>query len=108
VLVPLARLVVADVVLYALALALEFGALIVLRKKEPELRGAFRIPVGRGGVIVLAILPMVILLAVVGLSFRDGEYGLPAIVGAAVAIVLGPVMYWLASRLPSAGEKNLS
>src|SRR5207249_11190385 len=70
VLVPLARLVVADVVLYALALALEFGALIVLRKKEPDLRGSFRIPIGRGGVIGLAILPMVILLAVVGLAFR--------------------------------------
>src|SRR3954462_9739532 len=79
VLVPLARLVVADVVLYALALALEFGALIVLRKKEPTLRGSFRIPVGRGGVIALALLPMVILLAVVALSFRDGEYGLPAV-----------------------------
>jgi amino acid transporter len=100
VLVPLARLVVADVVLYALALALalEFGALIVLRKKEPELRGSFRIPVGRGGVIALAALPMLILIAVVGLSFRDGEYGLPAVIGAAVAITLGPMMYLLASR----------
>src|SRR4051812_564815 len=107
VLVPLARLVVADVVLYALALALEFGALIVLRRKEPALRGSFRIPVGRGGVIALATLPMVILLAVVGLSFRDGEYGLPAVIGAAVAIVLGPIMYSLAARSRSAVQKTL-
>lgn len=98
VLLPLARLVVADVVLYALALALEFGALIVLRKKEPGLRGSFRIPVGRRGVIALAVLPMVILVAVVGLSFRDGEYGLPAVIGAAVAITLGPLAYALATR----------
>lgn len=97
-LVPLARLVVADVVLYALALALEFGALIALRRKEPELRGSFRIPVGRGGVIALAVLPMMILLAVVGLSFRDGEYGLPAVIGAGVAIALGPLAYRLAVR----------
>jgi amino acid transporter len=98
VLVPLARLVVADVVLYALALALEFSALVALRKREPALRGSFRIPVGRRGVIALALLPMVILLAVVGLSFRDGEYGLPAVVGAAVAITLGPIAYLAAAR----------
>lgn len=98
VLVPLAHLVVADVVLYSLALALEFGALIALRRKEPDLRGSFRIPVGRGGVVGLATLPMVILLAVIGLSFRDGEYGLPAVIGAAIAIVLGPVAYATARR----------
>jgi amino acid transporter len=107
VLVPLARLVVADVVLYALALALEFGALIVLRRKEPELRGSFRIPIGRAGVIGLAALPMVILLAVVGLSFRDGEYGLPAVIGAAVAIGLGPVAYAVARRTQIPDEKML-
>jgi amino acid transporter len=109
VLVPLARLVVADVVLYALALALEFGALIALRKREPELRGSFRIPVGRGGVIALALLPMVILLAVVALSFRDGEYGLPAVIGAAIAIGLGPIVFRLAGGNTSKSkDQNLS
>ena len=43
-LLPLGQLVVADVILYALALSLEFGALVALRKKEPGLRGSFRIP----------------------------------------------------------------
>jgi amino acid transporter len=98
VLVPLGRLVVADVVLYALALFLEFGALIALRRKEPDLRGSFRIPVGRGAVIALAALPMAILVVVVGLSFLDGEYGLPAIIGAGVAIALGPIIYSLATK----------
>ncbi len=93
VLVPFGRLVVADVLLYSLALFLEFGALIRLRKTEPELRGVFRIPLGRPSVIALAVLPMVILLGVVGISLRDGEYGIPAIIGAGVAIVLGPIVY---------------
>jgi amino acid transporter len=97
-LLPLGQLVVADVVLYALALSLEFGALIALRKKEPALRGSFRIPVGRAGVIVLALLPLSILITVVVLSFRDGEYGLPAVIGAAIAIALGPLAYAIASR----------
>ena len=95
VLVPFGKLVIADVLLYSLALFLEFGALIQLRKQEPSLRGVFRIPTGRAGVIMLAIMPMVILLGVIVISFRDGEYGIPAVIGAALAIVAGPIVYWL-------------
>ena len=98
VLVPFGRLVVADVLLYSLALFLEFGALVRLRKMEPALRGAFRIPLERRWVALLAAIPMVVLAGVVIISFHDGEYGLPAVIGAGVAIVLGPVMYKLASR----------
>ena len=96
VLVPFGKLVIADVLLYSLALFLEFGALIQLRKTEPSLRGAFRIPLGRGGVMVLAALPMIVLIGVIAISFRDGEYGVPAVIGAAVAIAAGPLMYRLA------------
>jgi hypothetical protein len=70
----------------------------MLRKREPELRGSFRIPVGRNGVIALAMLPLCILLIVVALSFKDGEYGLPAVIGAAIAIALGPIVYRVAER----------
>jgi amino acid transporter len=98
VLVPFGRLVVADVLLYSLALFLEFGALVRLRRSEPELRGTFRIPVGRMGVALLAAVPMVVLIGVIAISFRDGEYGLPAVIGAGVAIALGPLMYQLSSR----------
>jgi len=69
-----------------------------LRKTEPFLRGAFRIPLGRGGVAFLAALPMIVLLGVIVISFRDGEYGLPAVIGATVAIGAGPVMYRIACR----------
>jgi amino acid transporter len=98
VLLPFGKLVIADVLLYSLALFLEFGALVRLRKTEPALRGSFRIPLGRGGVAVLAAVPMIVLAGVVAISFRDGEYGLPAVIGAGVAIVTGPVVYRLASR----------
>lgn len=98
VLVPFGRLVVADVLLYSLALFLEFAALVQLRKTEPALRGTFRIPAQRGVVAALAALPMIVLIGVVAISFRDGEYGLPAVIGAGVAIVSGPVMYAGATR----------
>ncbi|MEP6990697.1 MAG: APC family permease [bacterium] len=97
-LLPFGGLVVADVLLYSLALLLEFASLIQLRRREPTLRGVFRIPLGTGGVAVLAALPLGVLALVVALSFLDGEYATPALVGTAVAIALGPVMYALARR----------
>jgi len=39
---------------------------------------------------------VVVLLGVVALAFRDGEYGIPALIGTAVAIATGPLMYRLA------------
>ena len=95
---PFAGLVVADVLLYSLALALELAALVQLRAREPELRGPFRIPVGRTGVIVLALLPLAVLALVIVLSAMDGEYGAPATLGALAVLLAGPLMYWLARR----------
>jgi hypothetical protein len=86
------------VLLYSVALFLEFGALIQLRKTEPSLRGVFRIPLGRTGVAVLASLPMIVLVGVIGVSFADGEYGVPAVIGTAIAIAAGPLIYRLAQR----------
>ena len=97
-LLPFGSLVIADVLLYSLALMLELGSLVVLRAREPELRGAFRIPLRTGAVAMLALCPFSVLLLVVALSFADGEYGLPAVIGAAVAIALGPLCYSLARR----------
>jgi len=98
VLLPFGELVVADVLLYAVALLLEFGALIALRRKEPELRGMFRIKTGVGGVTALAALPAVILLIVIWLAFKDGEIAMPALVGSAVGLGFGPVLYRLLRR----------
>jgi amino acid transporter len=101
-LLPFSGLVVADVLLYSLALMLELGALIKLRRSEPALRGAFRIPIGTAGVTALACLPLVVLLLVTGLSVADGEYGVPALLGAALAIGAGPLCYFAARRMRNA------
>jgi amino acid transporter len=97
-LLPFGGLVVADVLLYSLALMLELASLVALRRREPTLRGAFRIPLGTRGVAVLAALPAGVLLLVAGLSFADGENGLPAVLGTAVAIGLGPLCWAIATR----------
>jgi amino acid transporter len=95
-LLPFSGLVVADVILYSLALMLELASLVALRIREPELRGSFRVPLGTAGIAVLAALPLCVLLLVVGLSFVDGEYGLPAVLGAGAAIAVGPLCYVVA------------
>ena len=98
-LIPFGGLVVADVVLYALALALEFAALVAIRRQEPGLRGTFRLPMGSRGVAVLATIPMVLLVGVVGLSLAGGEYGPWAIGLTATGVASGPLAYrWLARR----------
>jgi amino acid transporter len=92
-LIPFQGLVVADVLLYALALFLEFAALIQLRRREPTLRGAFRLPLGVRGLSVLIALPVTFFVVAVGLSLLDGDYGLPAVLAAAAAAGLGPLAY---------------
>lgn len=101
-LVAFGHLVVADVILYAFALFLEFGALIMLRKREPHLRGSFRIPAGFKTVCVLAALPLLILIGVVALEMRDGEFGLPAVLAAVAAALAGPIAYSVSVRSGSA------
>jgi len=98
VLVPFGKLVVADVLLYAIALMLEFGALIALRRREPGLRGVFRIPFSTAGVVALASLPAIVLGLDIWLAFRDGDIARPSLIGSAIALAVGPFLY-LGTRL---------
>ncbi len=98
VLLPFGELVVADVLLYAAALLLEFGALIALRRREPALRGAFRIPLGVGGVSVLAALPAAMLGVVIWLAIRDGEIATRSLVGSAAGLAIGPFLFLMLRR----------
>ena len=85
-------LLAADVLLYTAALALEFGALLQLRSREPELRGAFRVPVGLRALAGLALLPVLLLVTAVTLEVRSHEIGLPGVV-VAVLLSVGPLGY---------------
>jgi amino acid transporter len=92
-LLPLGELVVADVLLYALALILEFASLVQLRRREPTLRGAFRVPVGTVGIAAIAALPVLTIAVIAGMAMRDGELGLPAVTATAVLVAVGPAIY---------------
>jgi amino acid transporter len=92
-LLPFGELITADVLLYALALALEFAALIRLRTSEPMLRGPFRVPVGRLGLTILALCPMVVLVGVSMIEILDGEHGGRALFIAGAAAAVGPLVF---------------
>src|SRR5207244_3426442 len=84
-LLPFGGLLAGDVLLYSAALALEFAALVRLRRTEPGLRGAFRVPVGVPLLVTLAALPILLLIAGVALEVRSRPVGLP---GVLVAVLL--------------------
>jgi len=94
------RLVELDVILYGLALLLEFLALIVLRMREPDLPRPFRVPGGIAAAVLLPVGPV----ALLGLAFGQGwqEHAGPrsAIAVGAALVAAGPVLYQFARRGP--------
>jgi amino acid transporter len=90
---PFGGLLAGDVLLYTAALALEFGALLQLRAAEPELRGAFRIPLGIPALAALAACPIALIAVAVALEIRSHEIGLPGVAAAVVLALAGPVWY---------------
>jgi amino acid transporter len=92
-LLPFGGLLAGDVLLYTAALALEFAALLRLRRAEPELVGPFRVPVGVSGLALLATLPILLSVVAAGLEIRSRAIGLPGVLVAALLGVGGPAAY---------------
>jgi amino acid transporter len=92
-LLPFGGLLAGDVLLYTAALALEFASLIRLRRAEPGLRGAFRVPLGVPWLVALASLPLVVLVAGLVLEVRSRAIGLPGVVVAVLLALAGPPVY---------------
>jgi len=92
-LLPFGGLLAGDVLLYTAALALEFAALLRLRRAEPGLRGAFRVPVGVPVLTVLAAFPVLLLAVAVALEVRSRTIGLPGVLVAVCLAAAGPLAY---------------
>jgi len=92
-LLPFGGLLAGDVLLYTAALGLEFAALIQLRRAEPALRGAFRVPLAVPWLVALAALPLLVLVAGVVLEVRSRAIGLPGVLVAVLLALAGPPVY---------------
>ena len=91
-------LIIIDVVLYGSALLLEFFALISLRRRSPEMRRPFKIPLGRPGLIAMTALPAVCYLgAIAGLS-ASGTVHTIALLFALASLGTAPLAWMGAKR----------
>jgi len=102
------KLVLIDIMIYGVALLLEFVALVVLRVREPDLPRPFRVPGGLVGAALIGIGPA----ALIGLAiFR--AYGEQAGPMNALAFgigigVAGVIAYFIAAKTKSKIEKQES
>jgi hypothetical protein len=101
-LIPFGGLLAGDVLLYTAALAMEFAALLQLRRREPGLRGSFRVPLGVAGLALLAMLPVLLLASGVALELQSREIGLPGVAIAIGIALAGPVAYAVTRRRKAA------
>jgi amino acid transporter len=100
----LRRVLALDVILYGLALLLEFAALVALRVREPNLPRPFRVPGGLNMAVLLSLFPALLIGLAVFHQARlwapeEGETLAPAqalLLGVGLA-ALGPVLYLITS-----------
>jgi amino acid transporter len=91
------RLISIDLVLYGVALLLEFVALVVLRVKEPTLPRPFKIPGGLWGAVAMGVGPAILIAFALWAARGERVAGLPALAFAAMVATAGPLVY-LAAR----------
>ncbi len=97
------RLITIDILLYGSSLVLEFGALIALRIREPELQRPFRVPGGMFGAVAVGIAPALLL----GFSVVRGEseqvLGMSSFAFGLLLMAAGVVAYFLNHALKPEG-----
>jgi amino acid transporter len=89
------KLLILDTIMYGLSLLLEFGALIALRIREPNLHRPYKVPGGIIGCILISLgpIPVIVVAFIKGLS--DGDGVRMGMILAAVSVVLGAVLYFI-------------
>lgn len=86
-----------DVVIYSAGLLLEFGALFVLRRREPELVRPFKIPGGWFGLALVITLPTLIVVAAIVDQLRSKDPWL-TVVFTLVGLSSGPTMWMIRKK----------
>jgi amino acid transporter len=93
------RLISIDLVLYGASLLLEFIALVVLRRREPNLVRPFRVPGGMFGAILAGVGPAILIVFAMWAARDEKMAGIPALAFAAIVAACGPLIYLIARRI---------
>ncbi|GGA73085.1 amino acid permease [Edaphobacter acidisoli] len=89
------RLISIDLVLYGVALVLEFVALVALRVKAPGMARPFRVPGGLAVAVALGIGPTGLIAYAMWTARGERVAGISALGFAAIIALLGVVAYWI-------------
>jgi amino acid transporter len=87
------RLISVDLVLYGGSLMLEYVALVVLRRREPDLVRPFRVPGGTAGAVVAGVGPAVLIGYSIYSARSESVLGLNALLFAALVALAGAAVY---------------
>lgn len=90
------RLITIDLVLYGLSMILEFVALILLRRNEPDLPRPFRIPGPAWVPVLLGLSPTLLVVYALYVSRTETVAGMPALTFALLIAAAGPPLYLIA------------
>jgi amino acid transporter len=97
------RLVTIDILLYGMALLLEFIALVALRIKEPDLQRPFRVPGGLAGAILVGVCPALLLVFAAVHGQSEQILGMNGILFGAMLIAGGFLVYLAKSTVEKDG-----
>jgi amino acid transporter len=95
------RLVTLDIMLYGVALMLEFITLVALRIREPQLRRSFRVPGGMAGAVTCGLFPLALLILAMVESDHESILGMNGLLFGSIIILAGFGLYFGTSRLRS-------
>lgn len=100
------RLITIDLLLWGLSLLLEFAALILLRRREPNLHRPFRIPGPLAVPILLGLGPAALVLFALYTARDERTAGMPALVFALLIAACGLPLYGAARARQRTGSKS--
>jgi len=100
------RLVTLDVLLWGSSLVLEFLALYILRRKEPDLSRPFRVPGGKAGAALIGVLPTALLILAGFQAEHEQIAGMSVWRFGSLVIAAGVVAYYVCARFGEHGGRS--
>ena len=100
------KLVIIDVLIYAISLLLEFAALVVLRRKRPDLARPFKIPGGWIGVWLTGGALTAFVLTCLVFTLIGSEDSWQQVVITAGLLATGPLLYFLLGKKRGTAPEN--
>ncbi len=91
------KLILLDIMIYGLALVLEFVALVVLRLREPQMPRPFKVPGGVVGAVIVGIGPTALIGLAIARAYGEQAGPMNALGFGIVIAVVGVVAYYIAA-----------